>query len=145
MSEERGRTSLTPRLQRPTGVIVSMLTLPIGFYCLLNTMWFGWSLVREVYCRHFYETSPGLCQFIDYDFRPDLALIAFALLVLYPIAHLSWLRSFALRSHLLLMAGLAAIGLLTILASSILRAIAASPVQTASEPHESPRERSPTL
>lgn len=44
-----------------------------------------WNTFREFYCRNYHESAQLLCRIIDWDFRPDLALIFLMTLLSYPI------------------------------------------------------------
>ena len=47
-----------------------------------------------------------LCHYIDWDFRPDLPLVAIVALIAYAIEHFWRLRRLSLRTHVTVLAGL---------------------------------------
>jgi|GEM_PF-5126126 len=111
MGDADQETRLQARLRRPTGVALALVTLPLGLFGVITLAKFGWSIARELYCRHFYQNSPILCYYIGYDFRIDLLFIVIGVLVLYPLVHLVSLRKLPLKRHALLILGIALMGI----------------------------------
>lgn len=120
-------TTLTPRLKRPAGLIVSIITLPIGLLAFMFPGFLVGNIIFELSCRWFPgwatidiepgPTRPGgaSMELCDFPTPLHLAFLLPALITLYTIAHLWWVRRLPLRSHLLLMVAMVVLTLLLII------------------------------
>ncbi len=79
-----------------------------------------WSLFRELYCRAWHQSSPVLCHYIDWEFRPDLVVVAIVALIAYAIVHFWRLRRVSLRTHVIVLAGLWLTSLLVLVLARLL-------------------------
>jgi hypothetical protein len=120
MTDKNASDHQLPRIDRPTGWLISLLTLPVGWFAVLIAVTGGWGILRELLCRAFHENATLLCHVIDWDFRVDTMCLALLVSVVYPLVHCLELRRKPLRLHLYCLAGFFAIAVVIRLIATLI-------------------------